>query len=143
MSDTEFEIKINSKFAEEYERRKKEEDLNTIKEKFQGEEVDEERLLKIYERQRRYGTDNPIGTDGVNIKVDAEDSEESDSEIEDEQAALITPEVDSQILKTIVLLKTKNADIYDPSKKFFDEKAIEEARERLQKRRSRMPMRLL
>ncbi|KAI0229053.1 Kinetochore protein Spc24 [Massospora cicadina] len=132
MSDTEFDIKINSRYAEEYERKKKEEELNAIREQFQGEEVDDERLEKILERKRRYGIGKSGISKEIDIKVD-DSSEDSESEMEDERAALITPEIDSQILKTLVLLKTKNADIYDSNKKFFDEKALEAAREKLKK----------
>lgn len=132
MSDSEeFDFKINTKFAESYERMKREEDVTKIKEQFRGQELDEERLEKIIERKRRTGVDQEVDPNGeITIKVDGSDvSFDSDEELEDDNGALVTPEVDSQILKTLVLIKTKNAAIYDSNQRFFDEKELELARE--------------
>ena len=49
---------------------------------------------------------------------DAEDSE--DAESEDEDAELLTPDLDLQIFKTIDKIRAKDRDLYDPSKQWFE-----------------------
>jgi hypothetical protein len=49
----------------------------------------------------------------------SEDEESSESEIEDEDGELVTPALDTQILRTISLLKAKDPAVYDPKVNFF------------------------
>jgi hypothetical protein len=52
---------------------------------------------------------------------DGEDDDETDEsdEEEDEAGALVTAEIDAQIMKTIGLIRSKNPSVYDPERKFF------------------------
>ena len=62
---------------------------------------------------------------------DAYEDEESDSdEVEDEDGALITPQVDAQILKTLVMLKNKEPKVYNPQTQFYNEQEFENAQEK-------------
>ncbi|CAM9195999.1 unnamed protein product, partial [Scytosiphon promiscuus] len=45
---------------------------------------------------------------------------ESDSETEDEDAEMLTPALDLQIMKTINKIRSKDPDIYDNEKEWFD-----------------------
>lgn len=45
----------------------------------------------------------------------------SDSEDESDSPPEVTEEMETQFLKTLALLKTKDPRIYDPKFKFFDE----------------------
>eukprot|EP00606_Chrysophyceae_sp_TOSAG23-5_P000771 GSChrysophyteH2.ASY1.ANO1.1347.1 assembled CDS len=51
------------------------------------------------------------------------DSDDSDETDEDDDAELLTPAMDVQIMKTINSLRTKDAKIYDSSHQFFDRSA--------------------
>lgn len=48
-------------------------------------------------------------------------SDESCSDIEDDDGVLVTPQVDAQILNTIALIRSKDAAVYDPKTVFFDD----------------------
>jgi protein KRI1 len=50
---------------------------------------------------------------------DDEGSTDSDSELEDEDGELITPQVDAQIMKTIAMIRAKNPEVYDEKTTFF------------------------
>lgn len=60
------------------------------------------------------------------------DLSSSDSEsdyIEDDEGALVTPQIDAQILKTLAEIRSRSGKIYDPETRFFDEKDLERAEE--------------
>ncbi|RIA98498.1 KRI1-like family C-terminal-domain-containing protein [Glomus cerebriforme] len=112
-------LTINSEFAKKYEERKRGEELSKLKEK--------------------YG-------DIANLDFD-ENDELSTSEEEDEFGELVTPELDAQIMKTIVAIKSKDPKVYDSQSNFFAEEEIQKAREQwLGKQREKKseikPMRL-
>ena len=67
---------------------------------------------------------------------------DSDSEIEDEDGELITPQVDAQIMKTITLLQKKSKEIYDGEKKYFDEEELERAKAKWQENKTSKPIKL-
>ncbi|PKK79571.1 Krr1-domain-containing protein [Rhizophagus irregularis] len=94
-------LTINSEFAKKYEERKRGEELSKLKEK--------------------YG-------DVANFDSDEAD-ESSTSEEEDEFGELVTPEVDAQIMKTIIAMKSKDPKVYDSQSNFFAEEEIQKARE--------------
>ncbi|CAG8473292.1 46098_t:CDS:10 [Gigaspora margarita] len=58
-----------------------------------------------------------------------EDEESSSSEEEDEYGELVTPEIDSQIMKTISAIKTKDPKVYDKNSNFFADEEIRKARQ--------------
>ncbi|KAI9298840.1 hypothetical protein K502DRAFT_339144 [Neoconidiobolus thromboides FSU 785] len=143
MSDSEdLSININENFAHEYQKRKQNEDLLKIKSQFRGQEISDEKAEKILERKRKFGVDKEYDEEeGVNIYVD--DSEayfDTSEEEEDEQGELITKEVDSQLLKTFVLLKAKDESVYDKEKVLFDNKLIEEAALKAKKKKEELEL---
>ncbi|KAJ3046728.1 KRRI-Interacting protein 1, partial [Rhizophlyctis rosea] len=59
-----------------------------------------------------------------------EDDEPQDSESEEEEdefGELVTPEVDGQIMKTIVSIRSRKPEVYDPKVNFFSEDLLEKA----------------
>ncbi|KAJ3218014.1 KRRI-Interacting protein 1 [Clydaea vesicula] len=75
---------------------------------------------------------------------DDEESESSTDEEEDEVGELITPELDSQIVKIIEKIKNKDPLVYDSTKNFFDEKELEITRQKVKEKHSNIlkPMHL-
>ncbi|KAL3777561.1 hypothetical protein ACHAWO_000823 [Cyclotella atomus] len=86
-------LQINTKYAKEYESRKRREELTNY------------RQLKALE--------------GASDSNDDDDS--SDSESEDEDAELLTADMDVKIIKTLRALKRKDEGIYNKNVTFFDE----------------------
>jgi len=131
-------LTINEKFADKYEKRKQNEELTRLKEKYG--DLDENKLQKAVERKKQYSKDINDTT------IFDSDEDESTSEEEDEFGELITPEVDAQIMKTILKVKAHDKDIYDSEKKFFSEQEMEKARqlwkEKQEKQKSEKPMHL-
>ncbi|KAI9261547.1 KRI1-like family C-terminal-domain-containing protein [Phascolomyces articulosus] len=60
---------------------------------------------------------------------ESDESEESEDEEEDEDAAMLTPAIDSQILRTIAAIQTRDPKVYDLNKKFFSEQDLENAKQ--------------
>ena len=89
--DDELRLTVNKKFATKYQNRKEAEELQQIR-----------------QRKQREGADSDSESD-------------SSDEEEDETAALFTPSVNVQFLKTIKALRKKDDSIYDPKAQFFDE----------------------
>ncbi|CAG8488441.1 16127_t:CDS:10 [Dentiscutata erythropus] len=58
-----------------------------------------------------------------------EDEGSSSSEEEDEYGELVTPEIDSQIMKTISAIKNKDPKVYDKNSNFFADEEIRKARQ--------------
>jgi protein KRI1 len=85
-------LQINTKYAKEYESRKRREELTNY------------RQLKVLE--------------GVS---DSDDDDSSDSESEDEDAELLTADMGVKIIKTLRALKQKDEGIYDKNVTFFEE----------------------
>lgn len=54
-------------------------------------------------------------------------ADESTSEEEDEDGALLTPQVERKLLKVLNLIKRKDPKIYDPKKVFFKDSDFEQA----------------
>lgn len=131
-------LTINEKFADKYEKRKQNEELTKLKEKYG--DLDESKLQKAVERKKQYSKDINDET------IFDSDEDESTSEEEDEYGELITPEVDAQIMKTILKVKAHDKDIYDSEKKFFSEQEMEKARqlwkEKQEKQKAEKPMHL-
>jgi len=131
-------LTINEKFADKYEKRKQNEELTRLKEKYG--DVEESKLKKAAERKKQFSKDINDAT------IFDSDEDESTSEEEDEYGELITPEVDAQIMKTILKVKSKDKDIYDSEKKFFSEQEMEKARqlwkEKQEKQKAEKPMHL-
>ncbi|KAJ1543163.1 hypothetical protein HK405_009474, partial [Cladochytrium tenue] len=100
------ELRVNSKFAEAYERRKRHEELSRLTEKL--------------------GDVNVLSNDEEDTDSESPDEEESDEE-EDEDGALVTPAIDAQILKTIGLIRSKDPSLYDSSKEFFKDEQMQQA----------------
>jgi len=92
-------IKINKKFARDFETRKQKEELRRVR--FEGGDED-------------------------NDEVGGDDNDDSSSSSEDEDAELLTTKLDVDILKTINALRRKDARIYDPNARFFQEATAEE-----------------
>jgi len=136
--EDEITLTINEKFADKYEKRKQNEELTRLKEKYG--DLDESKLQKAVERKKQYSKDINDAT------IFDSDEDESTSEEEDEYGELITPEVDAQIMKTILKVKAHDKDIYDSEKKFFSEQEMEKARqlwkEKQEKQKAEKPMHL-
>lgn len=94
-NDQREQISINSKFAQEFERKKQRQELQELQK----------------EKAR-------LGDDAEDDDDDDDDSTTSSSEDEDGDV-LITPAMDVQVLKTIQALKRKDDTIYDPNVRFF------------------------
>ncbi|KAJ1680140.1 Ribosome biogenesis protein Kri1 [Spiromyces aspiralis] len=111
-------ITINKAYAEKYEKKKHNEELSNLKDKY-GEltdEISDEKLMRAAERQKRWGTKGKTVLDFIS---DSDDSESSVSEEEDEDGEFITPEVDMQIIRTIEAIRNKSKEIYDKNTRFF------------------------
>lgn len=149
--DETFDFKINEEFAKRYEHNKQREELGKrtsiylascvewnlcwrlpslyiVKEKYGDvavKDFDEDRLRKIAERKAKWGIRDD--KDQSAVFYDSEEEESTDEE-EDENAELLTPEVDAQIMKTIAAIRTKDPRVYDAKKEFFDGEEIEKAK---------------
>ncbi|ORZ36830.1 KRI1-like family C-terminal-domain-containing protein [Catenaria anguillulae PL171] len=124
--DDEVQLTINSKFAENYEQKKKKEELGRLQDKYKG--LDKNKASKFEKLRRKYGRDvdvNDLIDDDAELLSDSED--DSESEEEDEVGELVTPEVDAQILKTIALIRKKDPKVYQSESAFFSEEALETA----------------
>ncbi|KAJ3267088.1 KRRI-Interacting protein 1, partial [Borealophlyctis nickersoniae] len=112
------ELRINEKFAKQYEAKKKHEEFTSLREKYGDDYLDED--------------EGP---------PDSESEEE-----EDEFGELVTPEVDAQFMKTLAKLRAKKEEVYDPNSNFFSEeqikKAQEEWKEKQKKLKEEKPVRL-
>lgn len=112
-------FKINTKFAERYQERKKKEELSILEDRYK------ERLAKkgISKAKATAGGERNNGGDLTSSS--ATDSE-SDV-IEDEDGDLITPAVEAQILKTMAEIRAQNPKVYDPSTSFFSREQLKQA----------------
>lgn len=86
-------------------------------------DVDEDRLKRIAERKARWGV-NQVDQDAIGFDSEDEDTDEE----EDENAELLTPEVDAQIMKTIAAIRTQDPRVYEADKQFFNDEEIEKAK---------------
>lgn len=92
-------IQINSKYAREYEIRKRREELT----------------------KHHHARNDDDDDDGASSATSG-----SSSESEDEEGELLTPQLDVQILQTLRALKSGDARLYDKNVKFFDNTKAEE-----------------
>ncbi|KAJ1949815.1 Ribosome biogenesis protein Kri1, partial [Dispira parvispora] len=116
---------INKKYAENYESRKRAEEITALKEKYGNlKDFEAERMEKMRLRMRKYGykVDDPRL-----LESDSSDSEDSASE-EDEVGELATPEIHVQVLKTLGAIRQRDQRIYDTQTEFFTEEQMNEAR---------------
>ena len=107
-------LKINEKYASEYEERKKKEELSQLEDKYRE---------KLQMKGIKPGT-RPLATEeGIN-------STSSDSEsdaVEDEDGELVTPAVEAQILKTMAEIRAGDGKIYNPKVNFFSPEELAKA----------------
>ncbi|KAJ3166262.1 KRRI-Interacting protein 1 [Geranomyces variabilis] len=87
----------------------------TINEAFAQRYQNKKRAEEITNLKRKYG--------------DEDDQDSESEEEEDELGELVTPEVDAQIMRTIATIRAGKPEVYDPSKKFFEESDIAAARQ--------------
>ncbi|KAI9289760.1 KRI1-like family C-terminal-domain-containing protein [Umbelopsis sp. AD052] len=126
--DETFDFKINEEFAKKYEHNKQREELGKLKDKYGDvavQDFDGDRLRRIAERKAKWGIRDD--KDQSAVFYDSEEEESTDEE-EDENAELLTPEVDAQIMKTIAAIRTKDPQVYDSKKAFFVGEEIEKAK---------------
>lgn len=98
--DNDVGIKINEKYAQNY---------NQFREK------------EVYQKLKdKYGEDGANRKIKQNLEEDDEDS--SDDEEEDSDAEELTKEVEMDFFKTLACLKKNDPKIYDSEQKFFREK---------------------
>ncbi|XP_035435752.2 protein KRI1 homolog [Spodoptera frugiperda] len=90
-SDEEVALKTENEYAKKYDKWREKEELHKL--------------------EQKYGS-KALNSDG---------SVSSDSEDESDSPPEVTEEMETQFLKTLALLKTKDPRIYDPKFKFFDE----------------------
>ncbi|KAI8393517.1 KRI1-like family C-terminal-domain-containing protein [Radiomyces spectabilis] len=69
-----------------------------------------------------------------NDEEEEDEESESEDEEEDETAALLTPALDSQILRTIAAIQTKDPKVYDTKNSFFSEEQLEKAKAEWEKK---------
>ncbi|KPJ07523.1 Protein KRI1-like [Papilio machaon] len=74
------------------------------------------------EKEEKYKLEQKYGSKALNSDA----SISSDSEDESDEPLEVSEETETQFLKTLALLKTKDPRIYDPGYKFFDEKVEKE-----------------
>ncbi|KAJ3148585.1 KRRI-Interacting protein 1 [Geranomyces variabilis] len=87
----------------------------TINEAFAQRYQNKKRAEEITNLKRKYG--------------DEDDQDSESEEEEDELGELVTPEVDAQIMRTIATIRAGKPEVYDPTKKFFEESDIASARQ--------------
>ncbi|GAA5980013.1 hypothetical protein JCM10908_001498 [Rhodotorula pacifica] len=92
-------FKVNEAFAEKYENKKRGEELSKL--------------------QDKYGKDYQLG--------DEDDEDETDYSTDDEDAELVTPEVDAAILRTLAKIRAKDPSVYEEGRAVFDEEEAETA----------------
>ncbi|KAI9496483.1 KRI1-like family C-terminal-domain-containing protein [Zychaea mexicana] len=97
------------------------------------EDADYERPAILQESEHE-GSDQGSGDESES----EEEEEESEDEEEDENAAMLTPAVDSQILRTIAAIQTKDPRVYDANNKFFNEQDLATAKQNFLKKKKLM-----
>ncbi|CAO3606946.1 unnamed protein product [Cunninghamella echinulata] len=92
-------------------------------------------LLKEYEEE----------VERENAEISSEEEEEEEEETtdesdveEDETAALLTPNIDTQIFKTIAAIKAKDPSVYDSSKKFFTDEQFQASKKKWEETQSKL-----
>ncbi|KAF0301157.1 Protein KRI1 [Amphibalanus amphitrite] len=111
-SESEAEFSVSNKYAEKY---------NSWREK--------EEYQKL---QAKYGKD---------VSLDAaKGADETSSSSEDEEAEELTPNMEKQFFETLSKLKQNDPEIYDPGKRFFNEKNEENGASTSKKKRKEKPM---
>ncbi|KWU43653.1 Krr1-domain-containing protein, partial [Rhodotorula sp. JG-1b] len=98
-SEPELTFKVNEAFAEKYEAKKRGEELSKL--------------------QDKYGKDYQLG--------DEDEDDETDYSTDDEDAELVTPEVDAAILRTLAKIRAKDPSVYEEGRAVFDEEEAETA----------------
>ncbi|KPJ00886.1 Protein KRI1-like [Papilio xuthus] len=83
------------------------------------------------EKEEKYKLEQKYGSKALNSDA----SISSDSEDESDEPLEVSEETETQFLKTLALLKTKDPRIYDPGYKFFDEKVEKEKEKDDQKKK--------
>lgn len=101
-------LKINESYAKRLEHNKAREELHRLQEK--------------------YGSLSASDRD-----TGDEDEESSSSESEDEVGELLTPQLDSEIWRTIAMIRERRSELYDESWKGFGEELEPVQRERKEK----------
>ncbi|KAI8803146.1 KRI1-like family C-terminal-domain-containing protein [Cladochytrium replicatum] len=96
---------INEAYAEKFETRKRNEELNDLTHKY--------------------------GADLAKKKLEGGDDEfeDEEDEEEDEDGALVTPAIDAAIVRTWIKIREGKSEVYDPNRTFFNEEEIEKARQ--------------
>ncbi|POY71428.1 hypothetical protein BMF94_5741 [Rhodotorula taiwanensis] len=92
-------FKVNEAFAEKYDAKKRGEELSKL--------------------QDKYGKDYQLGDD--------DEDDETDYSTDDEDAELVTPEVDAAILRTLAKIRAKDPSVYEEGRNVFDEEEAETA----------------
>ncbi|CAG8763231.1 7817_t:CDS:10, partial [Cetraspora pellucida] len=87
----------------------------TINEEFAKKYEERKRGEELSKLKEKYGD------------LDPDEEEDSSSEEEDEYGELVTPEIDSQIMKTISAIRNKDPKVYDKHSNFFAEEEIQKA----------------
>lgn len=119
-SEPELAFKVNEAFAEKYEAKKRGEELSKR-------ESDRPQVLIIkalpvltFARsppvQDKYGKDYQLG--------DEDEDDETDYSTDDEDAELVTPEVDAAILRTLAKIRAKDPSVYEEGRAVFDGKGL-------------------
>jgi len=91
------------------------EDAFTINEQFASKYESRKKSEELSRLRDKYGSD--LG-----------ESDSSSDEEEDENGELVTPEIDSQIVKVIEQIRLKDPIVYIKDKNFFEESEIEKTR---------------
>ncbi|TNY18993.1 KRI1-like family C-terminal-domain-containing protein [Rhodotorula diobovata] len=86
-------FKVNDAFAEKYDQKKRTEELSKL--------------------QDKYGKDFQLGDD--------DEDDETDYSTDDDDAELVTPEVDAAILRTLAKIRAKDPSVYDDGRNVFEE----------------------
>eukprot|EP00166_Cyanidium_caldarium_P000562 ctg_1223.g393 len=104
-------LRINQKYAEEYARRKRREELSRLR------DLERERRKERRRGERGGAAD---GREASSHESSTSDDEDDEDEEEDECAVLLTRKMDAQWAATLEAIRRRDARIYDANHRFYD-----------------------
>lgn len=109
------ELQINQKFAREYDKRKRREELSNLREVER--QLNERRDVDQRPARARNQAPSPSGASSLH----SSSSDVDESTEEDDLGLLLTKRLDAQWAQTLELIRRRDARIYDPNYRFYDD----------------------